>query len=192
MVQHLVLVCLIDSARRKPRYSSLLSESRGHLRSVLTNGLREATGVPEARMRYNEHDLWKHVVCRYGYKLVGWPAHIPFANLSAVKGGRRPLEELLQLWNTGRLTFVRVASRSEIDALKPRTTRKRASRRDLGTHRKPRCCGHRGAITPLAILPEVDMRVDAEMKAFEREHGRRLAEGELADGPIELFEDELS
>ncbi|EPS99964.1 hypothetical protein FOMPIDRAFT_1103465, partial [Fomitopsis schrenkii] len=99
----------------RPHYSSLLSKSRGHLRSALTNGLREATGVPGARMRYNEHDFWKHVVCRHGYMLVGWPAEIPFANLSAIKGGRRPLDELLQLWNTGKLTFVRVATRAEID-----------------------------------------------------------------------------
>ena len=140
-------------------------------------------------MRYNEHDFWKHVVCRYGYKLVGWPADIPFANLSTIKGGRRPLEELLQLWTTGKLTFIRVASQAEIDTLKPRTARKRVSRRDLGSHRKPRRCGHRGAITPLSVLPEVERRVDAEMAAFEKKHGRPLAQGELADDPIEEYED---
>ena len=82
-----------------------------------------------------------------------------------------------------------IASQAEIDTLKPRTARKRASRCDLGSHRKPRCCGHRGAITPLSILPEVERRVDAEMAAFEKKHGRPLAQGELADDPIEEYED---
>lgn len=140
-------------------------------------------------MRYNEHDFWHHVVHKHGYKLVGWPATIPFTNLSNLKGGRHPIDELLGLWNKGILTFVRVHSLEEALSLKPRKERKRAARCDLGTHRKSRSCHHRGAITPLTILAEVDARMDAEAAAFEKGYGRQLAGGELADDPIEQYDD---
>ena len=140
-------------------------------------------------MRYNAHDFWKHIIRKHGYKLAGWPASIPFTNLSNLKGGRHPIDELLQLWSKGKLTFVRVKSLDEALALRPRTERKRAARCDLGTHRKARSCHHRGAITPLTIRAEVDARVDAEAAAFEKKHGRKLAKGELADDPIELFDE---
>ncbi|KAH9834177.1 uncharacterized protein C8Q71DRAFT_859832 [Rhodofomes roseus] len=189
MARHLVLVCPIDPARRKQRYSSSLSKRRGLLRSVLTEGLREITKNHTARMRYNEHDFWANIVCRLGYKLVGWPDSILFTNLSNVKGGRRPIEELLQLWNNGTLTFVPIDSPAELAALKPQTVRKRAARRDLKSHRKvltasgkPRCCHHRGAITPLTIDEDVE---DSEIKADSEAGGRRLAHGELAEDPIE-------
>ena len=140
-------------------------------------------------MRYNVHDFWHHVIRKHGYKLVGWPTMIPFTNLSNLKGGRGPIDELLHLWHTGTLTFVRVKSLDEALALKPHTKRKRAARRDLGMHRKVRSCHHRGAITPLEILAEVDARVDAEAAAFEKKYGRKLAKGELADDPIEQFDE---
>ena len=139
-------------------------------------------------MRYNVHDFWHHVIRKHGYTLVGWPATIPFTNLSNLKGGRRPIDELLQLWNKGSLTFVRVKSLDEALALKPRTERKRAARCDLGTHRKSRSCHHRGAITPLTIRAEVDARMDAEAVAFEKKYGRPLVVGELADDPIEEYD----
>lgn len=127
------------------------------------------------RMRYTEHDFWQHVTEKHSYKLVGWPSSIPFANLSTLKGGRGPIDTLIHLWDKGTLTFVRVNSPEEILALKPCTGQRRASRCDLGTHRKARSCHHRGAITPLTILAEVDARVDAEVEAaaaaFERESG---------------------
>ena len=140
-------------------------------------------------MRYNVHDFWRHVICKHGYKLIGWPTSIPFTNLSNLRGGRGPIEELLELWNKGVLAFVRVQSRDEALALKPRVDRRRASRCDLGTHRKARGCHHRGAITPLMILAEVDARMDAEAVAFEKKYGRRSAQRELTEDPIEEFED---
>ncbi|EPS92868.1 hypothetical protein FOMPIDRAFT_1084724, partial [Fomitopsis schrenkii] len=73
----------------------------------------ELTKEPRVRMRYNEHDLWRHVVLKHGYRLAGWPSSIPFMNLSSLKGGRRPIDELLQLWNNGTLTFVRVETLDE-------------------------------------------------------------------------------
>lgn len=153
----------------------------------------ELTKKPRARMRYNEHDFWYHVVRKYGYSLAGWPASVPFTNLSNLKGGRGAIEMLLHLWNKGVLTFVRVQSLDDALAMRPRMERKCAARCDLGTHRKARSCHHRGAITPLTILDETDARVDAEWEAeaadFERKHGRRLAHGELASDPIEEFEE---
>lgn len=140
-------------------------------------------------MRYNMHDFWHHVVHKHRYTLVGWPATIPFTNLSNLRGGRGPIDELLHLWSKGLLTFIRVKSLNEALALKPRTERKRAARCDLGTHRKARSCHHRGAITPLTVHPEVEARVEAEAAAFEKKYGRPLAGGELADDPIEQFDD---
>ncbi|EPS94663.1 hypothetical protein FOMPIDRAFT_87309 [Fomitopsis schrenkii] len=170
MAQNCTPVHPIDPAHKKP--SSPLAEKRSLLRTVLTARLRELTNEPRVRMRYNEHDMWQHVVHKHGYRLVGWPESIPFVNLSRLKGGRRPIEELLELWNMGTLTFVRVESLDAVFALKPRTNRKRASRCDLGTHRKARCCHHRGALTPLTVLAEVDARMDAEAEAFKQKHGR--------------------
>ncbi|EPS94049.1 hypothetical protein FOMPIDRAFT_1055432 [Fomitopsis schrenkii] len=187
MARHFNLICPIDSARRKPRYSSPLSEKRGVLRTILTTKLRELTKEPRARTRYNVH-----VVRKYGCRLAGWPTCIP-TSLSNLRGGRGPIDELLHLWNTGVLTFIRVNLLDEALALRPRTDRKCASRCDLGTHRKARTCCHRDAITPLVVLAEVDARVDAEAIAeaaeFERKHGRPLAKGELASDPIEQFDE---
>ncbi|TFY51490.1 hypothetical protein EVJ58_g10537 [Rhodofomes roseus] len=164
MARHVVLVCPVDPARR------------------------EITKSPAARMRYNVHDFWANVVRRLGYKLVGWPESIPFTNLSNLKGGRRPIEELLHLWNNGTLTFVPINSPAEVTALKPRTIRQRAARRDLKSHRKqltasgrPRRCHHRGAITPLTVSEDIDEYLDMDLGAGRR----RFACGELAEDPIE-------
>lgn len=131
-------------------------------------------------MRYDEHAFWHYIVRKHGYKLAGWPASIPFTNLSNLRGGRGPIDELLHLWNEGILTFVRVKSLDEALALRPHTDKKRGSRCDLGTHRKARSCHHRGAITPATILAEVDLRMDAEAAEFERKGGRPSAKGVVA------------
>ncbi|EPS92631.1 hypothetical protein FOMPIDRAFT_1092168, partial [Fomitopsis schrenkii] len=78
----------------------------------------ELTKDARARMRYNDHDFWRHVVRKYGYRLAGWPTSIPFTNLSNLRGGRGPIEELLHMWKTEVLTFVRVNSLDEALALR--------------------------------------------------------------------------
>ena len=45
------------------------------------------------------------VVGEFRYKLVGWPAHILFANLSDIPGGERTLSYLLSLWKSGKMRF---------------------------------------------------------------------------------------
>ncbi|KAH9926187.1 uncharacterized protein B0H18DRAFT_1006863 [Fomitopsis serialis] len=126
-------------------------------------------------MRYNEHDFWEHVVRRLHYKLVGWPPSTPFTNLSNLKGGRRPVEELLQLWSKGTLTFMHRACRCDL----------KSHRNPLTASGKPRRCRHRGAITPLYVHEAVDARMDTEIEEVEAEAGgRRVAQGELAEDPI--------
>ncbi|KAH9923036.1 uncharacterized protein B0H18DRAFT_1015771 [Fomitopsis serialis] len=178
--------------------AAVLVETFGEERPVPPPSHRRAplTGSPDARMRYNEHDFWKHVIKRFRYKLVGWPESIPFKDLSEVKGGQGPVAELLHLWYKGKLAFVRVESASEVAALKPQTVRTRASRCDLKSHwsqltasGKPRRCHHRGAITPLTVTEDVDARVDAEVDAMVEGTGggQRVAQGEIAEDRIESW-----
>ncbi len=56
--------------------------------------------------------MWK-----LGYTWAGWPAHIPFDNLSYIPGGDRPLEELKQLWKSGELRLVRATEQERERAL---------------------------------------------------------------------------
>ncbi|KAI0349713.1 hypothetical protein OH77DRAFT_1375045, partial [Trametes cingulata] len=71
------------------------------------------TGIPGARMSWTTDRYAKLVVVRYGYKLVGWPADVPFRNLSELPGGARPLLALRAAWNARTLRF-EAASRVDL------------------------------------------------------------------------------
>ncbi len=64
------------------------------------------TGVPDASLWWTTGTFSKRIVWKLGYTWAGWPAHIPFDNLSYIPGGDRPLEELKQLWKSGQLRLV--------------------------------------------------------------------------------------
>ena len=47
----------------------------------------------------------KLVVLKLKIKLVGWPAHVPYEDISKIKGGNEVLETLLNLWKSRALRF---------------------------------------------------------------------------------------
>ncbi|KAI9070290.1 hypothetical protein FKP32DRAFT_1670476 [Trametes sanguinea] len=72
------------------------SRLRGELRAYINNMLATDTGDPRARMRWTFKDYLQVVVLSHRRKIV-WPPHIPFKNLSLLKGGIRTLLELGRL-----------------------------------------------------------------------------------------------
>ncbi|KAI1791631.1 hypothetical protein LXA43DRAFT_856091, partial [Ganoderma leucocontextum] len=64
------------------------------------------TGIADIHMCYSEETYARIVVWCLGVILDGWPAHIPFTNLSNIKGGAAPLRLLRDLWRDGTLKFV--------------------------------------------------------------------------------------
>ncbi len=58
-------------------------------------------------MCYTAEEYARIIVWCLGWILDGWPYHIPFTNLSNIKGGVRPLRILWDLWQNGTLKFVR-------------------------------------------------------------------------------------
>ncbi|RDX39806.1 hypothetical protein OH76DRAFT_1490821 [Lentinus brumalis] len=63
-------------------YSSKPGAERGWLRSLLDEAIAEQTGVGDAKMQWTVMSFCEKVFLRFGIKLVGWPPHIPFQNLS--------------------------------------------------------------------------------------------------------------
>lgn len=51
------------------------------------------------RMRYAPSCYASEIVAETGYKIVGWPADVPFTDLSAIGGGVRTLDDLLARWD---------------------------------------------------------------------------------------------
>ena len=74
------------------------------------------TGDNDAKMRYTPKTFRAEVFFRYGVKLVGWPPHIPFRNLSG-RGApsMADLRELLNLAHCGILHF-ELTTDEELDA----------------------------------------------------------------------------
>ena len=58
------------------------------------------------RLPYSKEKYARIVVWCLGLLLDGWPAHIPFMNLSEIKGGTTPLRLLRDLLRDGTLKFV--------------------------------------------------------------------------------------
>ncbi|OSC96237.1 hypothetical protein PYCCODRAFT_1379537, partial [Trametes coccinea BRFM310] len=76
------------------------------------------TGNPTARMSWSVNGYAKTVVRRYRQKLVNWPAHIPFTNLSDLRGGVRVLCTLQHLWDTGVLRLEPATAEDAMDSLR--------------------------------------------------------------------------
>ena len=57
-------------------------------------------------MCYSEEQYARLIVWCLGLILDGWPWHIPFANLSDIKGGATPLRLLQDLWRNGTPKFI--------------------------------------------------------------------------------------
>ncbi|EJF56045.1 hypothetical protein DICSQDRAFT_72297, partial [Dichomitus squalens LYAD-421 SS1] len=65
------------------------------------------TGISDMCMCYSAEEYARVIIWCLGWALDGWPWHIPFTNLSNIKGGVRPLRLLKDLWLSGTLRFVR-------------------------------------------------------------------------------------
>ncbi|KAH9889285.1 hypothetical protein C8Q73DRAFT_793501 [Cubamyces lactineus] len=82
-------------------YATRGGRERGTLRAVLTDELVEFTRDPCATMRWTVDRFYKHIFLRYSAKLVGWPPHIWFENLSKVSMPTSTVNFLLQCWEKG-------------------------------------------------------------------------------------------
>ncbi|KAM5533250.1 hypothetical protein V8D89_013115 [Ganoderma adspersum] len=80
---------------------------RGDLRGAIRTMLVLATGILSIQMCYTAEEYARFIVWCLGWLLDGWPYNIPFANLSDIKGGVRPLRILRDLHRAGTLKFVR-------------------------------------------------------------------------------------
>ncbi|RPD53803.1 hypothetical protein L227DRAFT_616712 [Lentinus tigrinus ALCF2SS1-6] len=98
----------LTSELPKPNYS----DPRGSVRRLLNALLVRATSDPCARMCWNLRLFHKDVALRYGILLYGWPADIPFMNLSTGHGSPsmaqvRHLLTLLTVQPQPRMYFIR-------------------------------------------------------------------------------------
>ena len=117
------------------------------------------------------------VVGEYRYKLVGWPRHVRFANLSDIPGGASTLSYLLSRWKSGKMRFEPLADdelhmrSAELEArLAPADecarSKRRTPRAHLGRRLRPRR-GPRGNIlagpkTPVEVPDLEDDIEDAD------------------------------
>ena len=67
--------------------------------------------TPSAKMHYTADNYLEKVVMGLRTELVGWPAGIPFGNVSDLKGGNAVVERLLRELRSGRMYFRRVSTR---------------------------------------------------------------------------------
>ncbi|KAM5536938.1 hypothetical protein V8D89_009395 [Ganoderma adspersum] len=80
---------------------------RDIIRGDLRVGFDTTLGIIDISMCYTAEEYARIIVWCLGWILDGWPYHIPFTNLSNIKGGVRPLRILWDLWQNGTLRFVR-------------------------------------------------------------------------------------
>ncbi|KAJ8497039.1 hypothetical protein ONZ51_g776 [Trametes cubensis] len=81
------------------------------LRTAFNSRLEELTGVPGVHLWYSPKRYARLIVLKHKHKLVGWPAHVPYEDISKIKGGNEVLETLLDLWRTQTLRFERATER---------------------------------------------------------------------------------
>ncbi|KAI0633837.1 hypothetical protein C8Q77DRAFT_1073574 [Trametes polyzona] len=114
-----------------PRLHAARDRLRAELRSEFTGKVRTKSGRPKATMSYTMNHYARRLVINSKLKLVGWPSHIPFRNLSKIGGGIRPLQELHRLWN-----LTDPVDRSERLQFVPSTAedRRNAARDPLSVH----------------------------------------------------------
>ncbi|KAI0660645.1 hypothetical protein C8Q70DRAFT_903600, partial [Cubamyces menziesii] len=67
--------------------------------------VEELTGIPGVHLWYSPGRYAKLVVLKLKLKLVGWPVHVPYEDISKIKGGNEVLETLLNLWKSRALRF---------------------------------------------------------------------------------------
>ena len=68
----------------------------------------------KAHMEWKQY--WCNVVKRYQVIIEGWPANIPFCNLSETSSALPDLESLLQKWDCGKI-YWRKLSEAELNRL---------------------------------------------------------------------------
>ncbi|RDX40451.1 hypothetical protein OH76DRAFT_1490280, partial [Lentinus brumalis] len=78
-------------------YSNKCSAERGRLRSLLDSALADETGDIDAKMQWTVLTFCLKVFLKYGLKLIGWPAAIPFQNLSDGPVSMADIRELIGL-----------------------------------------------------------------------------------------------
>ncbi|TFY61512.1 hypothetical protein EVJ58_g4481 [Rhodofomes roseus] len=83
-----------------------MSETRGEIRRIMKEALRQITGDEVATMHWPTY--WKDVVARYHVIIEGWPGDVPFRNLSDVSNLGK-LEQLLRGWQNGDIYFRRIS-----------------------------------------------------------------------------------
>ncbi|KAM5530351.1 hypothetical protein V8D89_015992 [Ganoderma adspersum] len=89
-------------------YQSNRDSFRGELRGGLNTKFALAAGIAQMCLPYSKERYARIVVWCLGLLLDGWPAHIPFMNLSDIKGGIAPLRLLRDLLRDGTLKFIPV------------------------------------------------------------------------------------
>ncbi|EPQ49804.1 hypothetical protein GLOTRDRAFT_141658, partial [Gloeophyllum trabeum ATCC 11539] len=88
--------------------------TRGNVRESIVKKLSEATGITKPVMVWtNKYEL----SFKYKVALDGWPAHIPFGNLSSVVRSLPHYEELLRLCENDTIMFRRL-SEDEVEELR--------------------------------------------------------------------------
>ncbi|KAI0074490.1 hypothetical protein K474DRAFT_1677051 [Panus rudis PR-1116 ss-1] len=98
----------------KKSYSERMSETRGEIRRIMKEALRNITGDENAAMRWPSY--WKDIVVKYRVHIQGWPYdEVPFRNLSDVSNLQK-LELLLKGWQDGTIYFRRL-SEDEFNSL---------------------------------------------------------------------------
>ncbi|KAH9911214.1 uncharacterized protein BXZ73DRAFT_22814, partial [Epithele typhae] len=148
---------------------------RAWLRAEMNESVATKSNTPGATMRYTVDDFLKQVFKRCHLVLEGWPADIPFCNLSNV-GGMKNLERLAHAWTQGEMRFVpatdehkAAAEANPMSAVPGRLNRgfrNRAQRSDVGErHYRPVTgAGYLPQPRPsqAVVTPEMEAEVDAE------------------------------
>ncbi|EIW64776.1 uncharacterized protein TRAVEDRAFT_42193 [Trametes versicolor FP-101664 SS1] len=73
--------------------------SRYKMQAVLNGKVYDLSDGKLTHMRYAPSCYASEIVSKIGQKMVGWPADVPFTDLSGIGGGVRTLDNLLARWN---------------------------------------------------------------------------------------------
>ncbi|KAM5543358.1 hypothetical protein V8D89_003232 [Ganoderma adspersum] len=95
-----------DSNTAPQTYHSDRDSFRGELRGGLNDMLALAAGIAQMGLPYSKEKYARIVVWCLRLLLDGWPAHIPFTNLSDIEGGIASLRLLRDLLRDGTLKFI--------------------------------------------------------------------------------------
>ena len=87
-------------------YICILTNKHAYVGVVTSDG--------KARMEWKQY--WRNVVKRYQVIVEGWPADIPFCNLSETSSALPDLENLLRKWRCGKI-YWRKLSEAELNRL---------------------------------------------------------------------------